>query len=63
MSAMQFIWCGNDGDRNDTVSAMRTIAVEAAATIASIIVIETSDLRRFIDRYSSIPLRINFHLL
>ena len=34
MSAIQFMWCGNDGDRYDTVSAMRTIAVEAAATIA-----------------------------
>ena len=42
---MQFIWCG----QNDTVSLIHTIAVEAAAAIAEIIVTETSDLRRLID--------------
>ena len=49
MSVMQFIWCGNDGDRNDTVSSMRIIAVEAAAAIVDIIVTETSNSQRFID--------------
>ena len=49
MSAIQFICCGNDGDQNNMVSAMRTIAVEAAAAIAEIIVTERSDSWLFID--------------